>query len=101
MSLIQPFRHVVFKRSCFCCAVSAASSVPSKTVCTVSVVHNQIEEPEKVIEILCKELELSEEYVKQRVEKYSSMEIKKILIYFILISARLCLVKCILRFLEA
>lgn len=46
----------------------------NKTVCTVSVVHNQIEEPEKVIEILCKELELSEEYVKQRVEKYSSME---------------------------
>ena len=46
----------------------------NKTVCTVSVVHNQIEEPEKVIEILCRELELSEEYVTQRVEKYSSME---------------------------
>lgn len=46
----------------------------NKTVCTVSVVHNQIEEPEKVIEILCRELELSEDYVKKRVEKYSSME---------------------------
>lgn len=46
----------------------------NKTVCTVSVVHNQIEEPEKVIEILCRELELSEEYVRNRVEKYSSME---------------------------
>jgi len=46
----------------------------NKTVCTVSVIHNQIEEPEKVIRILCEELELSEEYVRQRVEKYSSME---------------------------
>lgn len=46
----------------------------NKTVCTISVIHNQIEEPEKVIEILCRELELSEEYVRKRVEKYSSME---------------------------
>lgn len=46
----------------------------NKTVCTVSVIHNQLEEPEKVIEILCRELELSEEYVTKRVEKYSSME---------------------------
>jgi len=46
----------------------------NKTVCTVSVIHNQIEDPEKVIEILCRELELSEEYVRKRVEKYSSME---------------------------
>ncbi len=46
----------------------------NKTVCTVSVIYNQIEEPERVIEILCKELELSEEYVRRRVEKYSSME---------------------------
>lgn len=46
----------------------------NKTVCTVSVIHNQIEEPEKVIEILCRELDLSEDYVRKRVEKYSSME---------------------------
>ena len=46
----------------------------NKTVCTVSVIYNQIEEPEKVIEILCKELELTEDYVRRRVEKYSSME---------------------------
>ncbi len=46
----------------------------NKTVCTVSVIYNQVEEPERVIDILCKELELSEEYVRQRVEKYSSME---------------------------
>ncbi len=46
----------------------------NKTVCTVSVIHNQIEDAEEVIEILCRELELSEEYVRKRVEKYSSME---------------------------
>ncbi len=46
----------------------------NKTVCTISVIHNQIEDPEEIIRILCQELELSEEYVRQRVEKYSSME---------------------------
>lgn len=46
----------------------------NRTVCTVSVIHNQLEDPERVIEILSKELELSEEYVRKRVEKYSSME---------------------------
>ncbi len=46
----------------------------NKTVCTVSVIHNQIEDPEEVIRILAKELDLTEEYVKKRVEKYSSME---------------------------
>ena len=44
------------------------------TVCTVSVIHNQIEEPEKVIELLCSKLGLSEEYVKKRVEKVTSIE---------------------------
>lgn len=46
----------------------------NRTVCTVSVIYNQIEDREKVIEILCKELELTEEYVRKRVDKYSSME---------------------------
>lgn len=46
----------------------------NKTVCTISVIHNQIENPEEVIAVLCKELELSEEYVTKRVEKYSSIE---------------------------
>ena len=46
----------------------------NKTVCTISVIHNQIEDPEEVIRILCQELNLSEAYVRQRVEKYSSME---------------------------
>lgn len=46
----------------------------NKTVCTISVIHNQIEEPKEVVRILCEELELSEDYVKKRVERYSSME---------------------------
>lgn len=46
----------------------------NKTVCTVSVIYNQIEEPETVIEMLSRELELSREFVEKRVKKYSSME---------------------------
>ncbi len=46
----------------------------NKTVCTVSVIYNQIENKEEVIRVLCEELGLSEEYVRKRVEKYSSME---------------------------
>ena len=46
----------------------------NKTVCTVSVIHNQIKEPDKIVEVLSKELGLSEEYVRKRVEKYSSIE---------------------------
>ncbi|MCM1376391.1 MAG: penicillin-binding transpeptidase domain-containing protein [Muribaculum sp.] len=46
----------------------------NRTVCTISVIHNQIEDPEAVITMLCRELELSEDYVRRRVEKYSSME---------------------------
>ena len=44
------------------------------TVCTVSVIHNQIEDPQRVIDVLSRELELSEDYVRTRVEKYSSIE---------------------------
>ena len=46
----------------------------NKTVCTISVIHNQITDPEEVIAVLCKELGLSEDYVRKRVEKYSSIE---------------------------
>lgn len=46
----------------------------NRTVCTVSVIHNQIEEPEKVIAILSEELGLSEDTVRKRVEKVSSIE---------------------------
>ena len=46
----------------------------NKTVCTVSVIHNQIEDPEAVIKALAKELEMEEEKVRARVEKVSSIE---------------------------
>ena len=46
----------------------------NRTVCTVSVIHSQIKEPEKVISVLCKELGISEEIVRKRVEKVSSIE---------------------------
>ena len=46
----------------------------NRTVCTISVIHNQITEPEKVVQVLAKELDLSEEYVSKRVEKYSAIE---------------------------
>lgn len=46
----------------------------NKSVCTISVIHNQIEEPEKVIEMLVRELGISEEAARKRVEKVSSIE---------------------------
>lgn len=46
----------------------------NKTVCTVSVIYSQVENREEVIEVLSRELELSEDYVRKRVEKYTSME---------------------------
>ena len=46
----------------------------NKTVCTVSVIHSQVKEPEKVIEVLSNKLGLSEEYVRKQVEKRSSRE---------------------------
>ncbi len=46
----------------------------NKTVCTISVIHSQIEDQEAVIAFLCGKLDLSEEFVRKRVEKYSSME---------------------------
>lgn len=46
----------------------------NKSVCTVSVIHSQIEDEAAVIAALTKELELSEETVRKRVEKVSSIE---------------------------
>lgn len=46
----------------------------NKTVCTISVIHNQITDPEAVINMLCDELGLSEETIRKRVEKVSSIE---------------------------
>ena len=47
----------------------------NRTVCTISVIHNQIKEPEETIAVLCRELELSEEEVRKKVEKRSSREV--------------------------
>ena len=44
------------------------------TVCSISVIHNQIEDKEAVIDLLCEKLDLSEEYVRKRVEKVTSIE---------------------------
>ena len=46
----------------------------NRTVCTVSVIHSQITEPERVIHVLTKELNMEEEKVRARVEKRSSIE---------------------------
>lgn len=46
----------------------------NKSVCTISVIHNQIKEPEKVIRVLSEVLSLDEAKVRARVEKVSSIE---------------------------
>ena len=46
----------------------------NRTVCTISVIHSQLEEPEEVISVLGRELGLSEAEVRKKVEKVSSME---------------------------
>ena len=46
----------------------------NKPVCTISIIHSQITEPERVIEVLTKELGISEQTVRKRVEKVSSIE---------------------------
>ena len=46
----------------------------NRTVCTISVIHSQIKEPETVIKKLSKCLGMEEAEVRKRVEKVSSME---------------------------
>ena len=46
----------------------------NRTVCTVSVIHSQIRDPEKIIRILAEKLGMKEEDVRKRVEKISSIE---------------------------
>ena len=46
----------------------------NKTVCTVSVIHSQITEPDKVIDMLTKELGISREEAEKKVSKVSSIE---------------------------
>ena len=49
----------------------------NRTVCTISVIHSQIKEPEKVIALLSEKLKIDEAEVRKRVEKISSIEIVK------------------------
>lgn len=46
----------------------------NKTVCTISVIHSQIKDPERVIRSLAELLDMDEEAVRKRVEKVSSIE---------------------------
>ena len=46
----------------------------NKTVCTISVIHSQIKEPQKVIEVLSKELEIDTDTVRKKLKKISSIE---------------------------
>lgn len=64
---IKAERGIIYDRN----GVILADNMP---VCTISVIHNQLTDAEQVIRVLCEKLSLSEEYVRKRVEKYSSME---------------------------
>ena len=46
----------------------------NRTVCTISVIHSQLEDPEKVIGVLSEKLGMDEATVRKRVEKVSSVE---------------------------
>ena len=46
----------------------------NKTVCTISVIHSQIKDPEKIIEVLSRELDMEPDVIRKRVEKVSSIE---------------------------
>lgn len=54
--------------------INGVEIATNRPVSTISVIHSQIEEPEKVIQVLCDELALSEATVRKRVEKVSSIE---------------------------
>lgn len=65
--IIKAERGIIYDRN----GVALATN---KSVCTISVIHNQIKEPEKVIQTLSQVLEMDEETVRKRVEKVSSIE---------------------------
>lgn len=46
----------------------------NQSVCTISVIHNQITDHEKVIDVLTKELQMDETMIRKKVEKVSSIE---------------------------
>ena len=47
----------------------------NRTVCTISVIHNQVKDPETVIRVLSEELGLPEAEVRKKTEKRSSREV--------------------------
>lgn len=65
--VIKAERGVIYDRN----GVALATN---KSVCTISVIHNQITDPETVIQVLSETLGLEEEKVRKRVEKVSSIE---------------------------
>lgn len=46
----------------------------NKAVCTISVIHSQITDPDRVIQVLADELGIEKEMIRKRVEKVSSRE---------------------------
>lgn len=64
---IKAKRGIIYDRN----GVEIASNKP---VCTISVIHSQIEEPERIISVLSEKLDMSEEVIRKRVEKVSSIE---------------------------
>ncbi|MDO5146813.1 MAG: penicillin-binding transpeptidase domain-containing protein [Eubacteriales bacterium] len=64
---IKAARGIIYDRN----GVVLADNQP---VCTISVIYNQVREPEKVIRLLTKTLEMSEEDIRKKVEKVSSRE---------------------------
>lgn len=54
--------------------INGVEIATNKPVCTISVIHSQIKDPERVIKVLSDELGLSEENIRKRVEKSSSIE---------------------------
>lgn len=65
--VIKAERGIIYDRN----GVALATN---QSVCTISVIHNQITDPEQVIQVLSETLELDEEKVRKRVEKVSSIE---------------------------
>lgn len=64
---IKAARGIIYDRN----GVKLASN---SQVCTISVIHSQVTEPDQVVALLSEKLELSEEEVRKKVEKVSSRE---------------------------
>lgn len=64
---IKAARGIIYDRN----GVILADNQP---VCTISVIYNQVTEPEKVIKLLSEKLSMEEEEIRKKVEKVSSRE---------------------------